>query len=79
MTGRNISFILNQTGYDNIFAIKVNEAKKMFKFCDVPEKESWKNDFIREIVELKQTNLKIDDDLMTFEELDEILEYFTIS
>ena len=78
MTGRNIRFILNQTGYDDIFAIKVNEVKKMFKFCDVPENESWKIDFIREIT-TKQTNLKIDDDLMTVEELDGILEYLTIS
>ena len=79
MTGRNIRFILDQTGYDEIFAIKVNEAKKMLTFCDVPENEKWKIDFIKEIVEVKQNNLKIDDDVMTVEELDEIIEYLTIS
>ena len=77
ITGSNIRYVLEETGYDDIFEIRVGEVKKNFKFCDTEEMDKWKVDFAREIVDIKHNALELDQNLMTKEELNEILAYLT--
>ena len=81
VTGKNINFVLKETGYDEIESINTIEVKKRVKFCEV-EESGWKADFIKEIVDLKHNVLTLDDNGgMSFdkEELDDIIDYICTS
>ena len=52
------------------------------KFCEVDPSESWKANFIREVVNLKQNVLFLDDEaevVFENEDLDYIVEYLATS
>ena len=51
--------------------------KKTLKFSEILEQDKWKVDFVKEIVEVKQNILQIDNNLMTTSELDDIMSYLT--
>ena len=50
--------------------MKVDKVKESFQFSDIEENDRWKIDFVKEIV---------DQNVMTDEELEEILVYLTTS
>lgn len=79
VTGRNVRYVMDETGYDDIFSIKIDKIKDSLKFCEVEETNRWKIDFVKEIVDVKQNVLELDKNLMTEEELEEILVYLTTS
>ena len=79
VTGRNVKYVMDETGYDDIFAMKVEKIKESFQFCEIEENNRWKIDFVKEIVDVKQNVLELDQNVMTDEELEEILVYLTTS
>jgi hypothetical protein len=83
LTGRNIRFILDKIGHDkDIFKVKTNWLKKDYKFCKIQENEKWRVSLAREIVNVKQRVLKIDQDEDSFpsdEQLQEILDHICTS
>ena len=82
VTGRNVQFVVETTGSRNIEDINTNQVKKNMKFCEVDPSESWKANFIREVVNLKQNVLFLDDETeVVFEnqDLDYIVEYLATS
>ena len=79
VTGRNVKYVMDETGYDDIFAMKVDKIKESFQFCDIEENDRWKIDFVKEIVDVKQNVIELDQNVMTDEELEEILVYLTTS
>ena len=80
VTGRNIAFVLQATGYDEVEEINVSEVKKRIKFCDMAEENNWKVDFLREIVNVKNNVLVLDDEGEVFfdnEDLNDIIDYLS--
>ena len=75
-------FVQQATGYDTVEDININQVKKTMKFSEVDDKDAWKADFIKEIVNVKQNVLFIDDDSDAFlenEDLDFIIDYLSTS
>ena len=62
VTGRNVQFVAEATGAGNIEHITINQLKKTMKFCEGDPDEIWKADFIREVMDLKQNVLFLDDE-----------------
>jgi hypothetical protein len=60
-----------------IFTLNINHVKKTLKFCEISEEDKWKVNFVKEIVDVKQNILQIDNNLMKTSELDDILSYIT--
>ena len=79
VTGRNIRHVLDITGNDDIFKIKIDDVKKNHKFCELQEDDKWKVGFVKEIVNIGQNVCELDKNLMTKEELSDILVYLTTS
>ena len=77
VTGKNIAYILRETDCDDIFKLKTEQVKKSLKFSELKDEDKWKIDFVKEIVAVKQNELHINNDLMTTEELNDILSYIT--
>ena len=78
VTGRNIAYILKETGHCNIFDLKAAQLKKKLNYCETKEDDKWKIDFVKEIVDIKQSVLHLENN-MTTDELDDILHYLTTS
>ena len=83
VTGRNIRKILDETGQEDILEIKVTELKKTFKFWRTEEENKWKVEMIKELVNVKQGTLFIDDEeneeLLTRAEIDKIIHFVAAS
>ena len=77
ITGKNIEHILRETGCSDIFKINVKNIKKELDFCKASVEDMRKIDLVKEIVNIKQHSLEIDQSQMTTEELDEIILYLT--
>ena len=82
VSGRDVQFVVETTGSRNIEDIEINQVKKTMKFCEGEPNASWKADFIREVVNLKQNVLFLDDEaevVFENEDLDYIVEYLATS
>ena len=79
VTSRNIRNVLTETGFDDILYIKINEIKRNYRFCDTDQNDEWKINFVRELVNIRQNVLELKDNILTEEELDEILACVTTS
>ena len=83
LTGtRTIKFALQATDYDTIEDVDILQVKKKMKFCEVEERDAWKVDFIKKVVNIKQNVLFIDDNsavLSEAEELDFLIDCMTTS
>jgi hypothetical protein len=83
ITGKNIRYILDRIGHgQDIFNVKTNWLKNNLKFCEIPEIEKWRVNFVEEIINVKQNILSIDHDNDSFfssEQLSEILDYICTS
>ena len=77
VTGRNVRFILNLTNKEDIFKIKPHEIKSKLKFCEIPAEEKWRTQLIKEIVNINQNALALDqhENALSSEDLQEILDY----
>ena len=74
MTGKNIRYVIEKSGVEDIEVMKTNEMKITLKFCESPSEHGWKVQFIKEIVDVKQKVLFLNQESdMMFE--DEDLEY----
>ena len=83
VTGRNIRKILDKTGQEDIVNINVAELKKNLKFCRIEDENQWKAVMIRELVNVKQGTLYVEnedqEEFLTRTEIDEILLYVSAS
>ena len=83
VTGRNIRCILQKIEYrKDIFTVKVGWLKKNINFCEIPENEKWRINFVEEIVNIRQNVFKLDQDddsFLTSDQLSEILDYICTS
>ena len=64
---------------EDIFEENIATIKKKLIFCDIKEGDKWKVDFVKEVVDVKQKVLEVDNNFMTNEEVDEIIAYLTTS
>ena len=62
VTGRNFRKILDETGHEDILDIKVSELRKTFKCCRTELVNKWKVEMIKELVNVKQGTIFIDDE-----------------
>ena len=82
VTGRNVAFILNATGYAEMEDINIAKVKSTMKFAESAEEDEWKVDFLKEIINIKHNVLVIkDDDDVAFDndDFDAILDYLSTS
>ena len=82
VTGRNIQFVLEASGCENIENMKTSEMKRKLKFCESSAENAWKIKFIKEIVVLKQNVLILDEEsdvLFDNEDLEFIVEFLSTS
>ena len=77
LTGRNVRFVCDKIGVENIFDINPNNVKKKFKFSELKEIDAWRANIIKEITNIKQKILSLDENehALTNEDLDNILDY----
>ena len=62
VTGRNVAFILNASGYAEMEDINLAKVKSTMKFAEPAEEDAWKVEFLKEIINMKHNVLVIDDD-----------------
>ena len=83
VTGSNFRFIHDRIGHDcDIFDLKPSFLKKNIRFSEIREDDRWRVQIIKEIVNINQNVLDLkngDDAFLTSEQLNEILEYVSIS
>ena len=83
VTGKNIRKILTETGHYDIFKVKVTELKKKYKFCAILEENKWKVDVIKELTDVKQGSVYLEDEdggnFLTRAEIDQILTHISAS
>ena len=77
VTCRNIHYILKETGESDILSVNIGQLKKNYHFVQINPDDAWKIDFVREITNVKQNVLEIDQNQMTVEELSDIVDYLT--
>ena len=82
VTGKNVAFFLNATGFGDIEEVDVNAVKKKVKFCNFSEENKWKVEFIKETVNLKYNVVMLnneEENALDDNELNEILEFICTS
>ena len=81
LTGRNIRYVLDKLNAEDIFKVNPDSVKTEFQFAKISEENSWRVNFVKELVNLKQKVLQLDPDTNTLseDELEEILNYICTS
>ena len=80
VTGRNLKHIFDMTGQQfDLFSVTPNSLKRNMKFCEPDPVDKWRVRMVREITNLKQGVLELDDGGFSVEELNELLDYITTS
>ena len=76
-TGKNIRFILDKVGAQDIMKVKTEDVKKKVKFCEDDDNYMWQVNLIRELINIKYNILSVSqaEDALTNEDLEEILVY----
>ena len=78
ITGWNIGYILAESKCQDFFKINPKKLKKEFRFCPTKKEDNWKTGFVKELVDLKNTNHDVKDDFeLSVDEIDKIIEYLT--
>ena len=75
ITGKNIRYILTETKNKDIFQLNLKKLKREYRFSTVKKEDNWKIGFMKELVELKHSNLEQEDLELSVEEVDTIIEY----
>ena len=77
ITGRNIKLILNELDKRYIENVTIEEVKNTVKIKELPKEEIWKINLIKELTNVKQNILFIDndngEDMFTRNEIDAIM------
>ena len=76
ITGSNIRNILLLTEKDGIENITKHDIKRL-KYHEVAKEDTWKIGFIKELIEIKNNQLSLND--FTKEELEDILTHLCVS
>ena len=63
VTGKNIRYVAEACGVEDIENIKTSQQKKTLKFCESSAEDAWKVKFLKEIVDVKQKVLFFNEDL----------------
>ena len=84
VTGRNIRMIEELTGNKvDIFKTSIMKLKRYVRYCPIESQDNWRGNFIKEITNLKQNVLVLENDksesFMSIDELDEILNFICTS
>ena len=81
LTGQNVRFVLDKTGTEDIFKVDVTKVRNDLEFCKTKQEDEWRLNFVKEIVNIKNNILNLDqnENNLTTEELEEILEYICTS
>ena len=81
LTGQNVRFVLDKTGTEDIFKVNVTKVRNDLEFCETKQEDEWRLNFVKEIVNIKNNILNLDqnENNLTTEELEEILEYICTS
>ena len=80
VTGRNIHHILTDIDQGDIFKVKKSDMKKKVKFAQMQPEDQWKIQLVKEITNVKQNVLYLEENengQFTIEELSEIMNYVT--
>ena len=77
VTWRNIRHILDETDSENILKIKTSELKRKYKFCKIDNDNLWKVKFIKELTDLKQGSIFIEnhENMLTRTEMENIVNF----
>ena len=77
VTGRNLRYIQEKIEFrKDLFKVKISWLKKNINFCEIPENEKWRVNFVEEIVNIRQNVFKLDHDdesFLTCDQLSEIV------
>ena len=81
ITGKNVRFVLDKTGGQDIFKVNPLNIKKNLKFNTISEENAWRVNLVKELTNVKQNILSLDENenSLTTEELEEIIEYVCIN
>ena len=81
LTGKNAKLVCDATAGDDIFNLRSTDLKKEVKFKAIEDSDMYRVDLIKEITNLKQNVLcfQPNDDQLTTEELDDILDFVASS
>ena len=81
LTGQNVRFVLDKTRAEDITKVNVTKMKNDIEFCETKQEDKWRLNFVKEIVNVKNNILTLDqhEDNLTAEELEEILHYICTS
>lgn len=81
LTGKNIHFILEKLNIEDIHLAKPSQIREIFRLQPIARENLWRINFAKEIVNLKQNILFLDQDTEAFtqEELQDILNYICTS
>jgi hypothetical protein len=81
LTGQNVRFVLDKTGTEDIFKVNVTKVRNDLELCKTKQEDEWRLNFVKEIVNIKKNILNMDqnENNLTTEELEEILEYICTS
>ena len=84
VTGTNIRYIQDKVGYHrgDVLDMKPSLLRKNVRFSQIKEEDLWRVTIIKEIVNINQNTLQLKDDngaFLTFEQLNDILEYVSTS
>ena len=80
VTGRNIRYILNELDQSDIFNIKKDFVKKNLHFQEVAVDDKWKIGYVRELTDVKQNVLFVQENEngnFSHEEISEIIDYIS--
>ena len=80
ITGRNVNKILTECEETDILTVNVNQFKKTFKFCELPEGFEWKIKLVKELTDKKMNILSVNfdnDNVLCPEEIEDILFHIT--
>ena len=74
LTGKNIHFILDKLNIEDIHLAKPSQIREIFRLQPIARENLWRINFAKEIVNLKQNILFLDQDTKAFtqEELQDI-------
>ena len=75
ITGKNIEFILSETGRNFDLFIQPNMLKKKLKFCEIKTEEKRRVGMIREIVNIRQNILTLEGEGFSPKEMNELIQY----
>ena len=82
VTGRNMAFVERVTGKSELEKINIQEVMKNVKHCE-SEKNIWRADFIKEIVDVKYNGMVLlndkNEEMFDKEDLDDIIDYLCSS